>query len=72
MQNCLHELSFSDNLVINAGELPGWGQLMAGLEALIREAWAHDATRIEAQMRDEGMDPEAVAGLKVPHGVVPS
>ena len=70
LQNFLHEIGFADDLVVNAGELPGWGTLVHGLEALIREAWAADAARVEATMREEGVDPEGLAGLKSPIGTL--
>ena len=70
LQDFLHGLCFTDQLVIDAGELPGWGTLVHGLEALIREAWAADAAKVEATMREEGVDPEALAGLKTPIGTL--
>jgi hypothetical protein len=72
LQDFLHGLCFDDDVVLAAGDLPAWRSVVNGLQELIREAWAADAVRIEASMRENGADPEAIAGLKVPAGVVPS
>ena len=55
-----------------AGALDEWGDMAMQIEALILAQWALAAEDVEAAMHDEGLDPEDVALLGVPAGVVPS
>lgn len=59
-------------MIAEAMALEQWADLEQQIEALILAQWALDAEDVERSMRDEGLEPEDVALLKVPAGVVPS
>lgn len=59
-------------MIAEALALEQWADLELQIESLILAQWALAAEDVEAAMRDEGLDPEDVALLGVPAGVVPS
>lgn len=59
-------------LVAEAMELEHWTEIEQQIEAMLLAQWALAAEDVEAAMHDEGLEPEDVALLGVPAGVVPS
>ena len=68
----LQAAGFSGAVLDEIKYLPEWADLTTRIEALILAQWSEAAETVESSMRDEGFDPEEVALLGVPDGVVPS
>ena len=72
LRRSLRAAGFRRDVISEANALNEWGDLAMQIEALILAQWALAAEDVEAAMHDEGLEPEDVALLGVPAGVVPS
>ena len=72
LRRSLRAAGFRGSVIGEAGALDEWGDMAMQIEALILAQWALAAEDVESAMHDEGLEPEDVALLGVPAGVVPS
>lgn len=72
LRRSLRAAGFRRDVISEANALDEWGELAMQIEALILAQWSEAAETVESSMRDEGFDPEEVALLGAPAGVVPS
>ena len=71
-RRALRTSGFRGDITAVVKRLDLWHALADELESLILAQWANQAEGTAQTMRDEGFDPEEVALLMVPEGVVPS
>lgn len=71
-RRALRAHGFRGDITAVVKRLELWHVLADELESMILAQWANRAENVAQTMRDEGLDPEDVALLGVPAGVVPS